>query len=201
MLELVLRDPRGDALAFAEQRKEEPILDPDHFSIYLRISALAFAAARTVELRAIAREPFQVRAGHFRLGPVSEDKPAVVELARLDEPEQPSLPGLRSPVHARVTCQVVVVRGELEVELIAELGMVEPAFAVSPLEVVIAFRGAGGKLIDSARATMLLPPDGGTRFAHRMFGMRVAKAERVEIVVQGARTQLVPLARFELEQR
>jgi hypothetical protein len=199
-LELVLRDEHGQAVATGDRHDEVPLIDPDRFGIHLYVPPPALDAARTAELRAVVREPFQIRAGHFRLGAVASiEQAGPLPLERLADPQEPALPGLQRAVIAQASCRLLQLRDSVEVDLVLELGLSEPAFAVTPVDVAVAFRGAGGKPLGDGSFTQILPADGSTRFIRRLFNARVAKAERLEIVVRGARTVMAPLARFALD--
>ncbi len=72
--------------------------------------------------------------------------------------------------------------------------------SVTRVQVAIACRDPRGQWLDPTRLDVALPADGGTVVVRRLFAERTARADAtIEVVVRGARTMLVPLARFALD--
>jgi hypothetical protein len=158
-----------------------------------------YAVAREAELRAGVRGPFQIRAGRWRIGPFVHDRCNEVPLEALAEPPLAELPGLGAAVVARATIHVVPVRDHFELNVVTELGLAAPAFAVTPVHAVIVFRDGRGGVLDRLRLDLVLPADGSSVISTALFGLRMAAAATVEVLARGARTVAVPLARFALD--
>lgn len=198
--EVVIRDGDGHALRALETRHGGHLPDPARVGVADHLSRAAYAEARTADVRATVREPFQIRAGHWRVEPHATAVAGRVPLTAIAEPPIAALPGLTSPVRATATCHLTEVRDALEADLTLELAMVAPVFAVTPVQVAIAFRDPRGQLLDRTRLDVALPADGGTVVVRRLFAERTARADAtIEVVVRGARTMLVPLAGFALD--